>query len=97
MPNIVLVGFDKNRVKWVQERTDFIIRNMGLSDDAITTILPAETKLCRNKSPAPFLIVRGTNGRKIRKIAKALHFDFNADVEVEKINGFFSSGFHDKT
>ncbi|MGA3193190.1 MAG: hypothetical protein ABSF56_03560 [Minisyncoccia bacterium] len=91
MPNILIVGFDKNVVENVWVNVAAIVCQLGLGGDAIVTIVPADTKWCDNPVPAPYLVVRDTDLEGARKIANALHRRLNLDIEYEKIAGFLAA------
>ena len=91
MPNICIIGLPKRETKKTRKRIETIVENLGFGADAITTIVPADTKGCNNTPSAPYLVVRDTNITRAATIAKALNNELKLDVEYEEISGFLAS------
>ena len=90
MANIVLVGFNPHEGVAMREIIEDTLRDMGKAKDAVTTILPADTKWCDKPNRAPYLIVRDISHADAVAIATTLNAKVNMDVEYETI-GFLPS------
>ena len=91
MANVLIVGFEKLESRVVRDKVDAVIKKMGKAHDAISTILPAETKWCGSHSHAPYLIVRHTKLKEAKTVAIALNKALNLEVEFDKVDGFLAS------
>lgn len=88
MPNIVLVGFEEHQAVALRVKVDALMHALGKANDAITTILHAETRECgRVYNPAPYVIVRDSDAGEARRIATIIN-DYGFEVEIQKIDGF---------
>jgi hypothetical protein len=88
LPNILIVGFGGEACT-VRGEVEVVLHDLGVAEDAITTIVQAETQFCESKDSAPYLVVRNTDGSKAEAMARELNKRLNHDVEVEKIDWFF--------
>ena len=91
MPNIMIVGFPKERAAEIQRQVDVVTERLDCSYDAMTTIVPSLTKYCdkeHNGLGTPYLVVRDTDLGRAVNIAKALNEELCLDVEYERIDGF---------
>lgn len=94
MPNVLIVGFKPDGAREARKMVEAALKDMGKADDAITTILSADTKCCAKSSDAPYLVVRDTELGVAEMIALTLHAKLEGivDVEFEKIGGFIAGG-----
>ena len=88
--NILIVGFHPHSAEAVRESVENILKQINKADDAITTILPANTKWCIRAGEAPYLVVRNTDLDEAITIAAVLNAGIKVDVECEKIDHFFA-------
>ena len=85
MPNVVIVDFDTPYQ--VRKEVETVFEAIGVSNEAVTTVSNAETRLCSEKKRAPYLIVRDSNPDRAKAIAEALS-QKGFDVEWEVLAGF---------
>jgi hypothetical protein len=95
MPNILIVGFEKGMAESLRTRANVTMASLGKENDAIITIITAETQKCITRpetrdhpETAPYIVVRDSNKNECEEIAKTLNRILNVDVEYETIDGF---------
>ena len=87
MPNIVIIGDDKN---FTRKKIAKVVAKLGVSetDGVITYGRIGLNCVDMTGKSAPYLIVRDTNKGRCMKIATALNKQLNVDVEVENLVAF---------
>lgn len=90
MSNIFICGYENKAAKLLKEFIDDLMREIGLENDAITSVMKSDTRSCDGeKEPRPYLWVRGTSQEEIfRVIEKFKETGLRQDVEWDVIGGF---------
>ncbi len=93
MPNIMICGFTPKGADEIRSRVDRAMQNIGLGDDAITSIINMETKSCnRARSPMPYVRIYTTDKGEIQRIIGAFKdLRIKVDIEWLVLNGFISA------
>ncbi len=92
MPNIEICGYSTEEAATIQSRIESIMQEMGLGEDAVTSIIPMTVTSCDGKrSPKPFLRICSTDMNEINRILlKIAKGDLRADIETLVLTGFVS-------
>jgi hypothetical protein len=92
MPNILIIGFKNKEAKEIRKKVDkILVEDLSRSHDAMTTILSAKTKWCRDDARSPYLLVRNTSLAAAKAIAAVIHRKLDhVDIEYDKIDGFLA-------
>lgn len=89
MPNIFICGFG-DEAEGLKRFVDDIMLDLGLQDDAITSIIETRPESCDgNRKSTPYIWVRSTKAGEIFLIIDALkEKGLRRDVEWDIIGGF---------
>ena len=89
MPNIIIVSRNSVHAEDLCDKINCTMHELGISKDAIITILDVRTMICSCPTVAvPYLIVRDTDAGEGKMIAERLSL-LGIDVELEIIAGFY--------
>jgi len=90
MPNIFICGYSKEKAENLKTVIDDTMEELGLQDDAITSVVETKPESCdRKRNPMPHLWARSTDKKEVFKIIKAFkRKNLKEDLEWDIIGGF---------
>ena len=91
MANILIVGFDRIKAEELRARIDNVLKQIGKEDDSATVIVHDETRWCKSKTPAPYLVVQHSKADQAEAIGTALHSTLNLDTQIEVPHKYLAS------
>ncbi|MEK7181232.1 MAG: hypothetical protein AAB738_02780 [Patescibacteria group bacterium] len=94
MPNVKICGFSTPEAASLKGVVNLVMERLGLTNDAITSIIPMEAVSCdKAQTPKPYICVCSTNRDEIFSIIKALgRAGLKVDVEWLVLDGFVEVG-----
>ncbi len=95
MPNIWICGFSEKENARIRELVNTAIEELGLSEDAITSIIEMKAEPCRPITPAsptrtqPYIRICSSGKEEIQNITRVLKkMRIGVDVEWLLLDGF---------
>lgn len=93
-PDVNVTSFDFSEAFEVKHRVDQVMQQIGLGDDAVTTIIPSLVVTCDGSHKvSPYLRVCSTKSEQTKFVAEALEkAGLGIDIETLTIDDFIKAG-----